>query len=136
MIFILKVLHLIGFMLGAGAGIGSMVVARQLRRHGPSPALAGMRPVFGTLGLAGILLLWLSGMGLWLFRYDLVDLGPAYQLKLLVSAVLLAVILIVFAVQRRAAAAGTTPPAWVPRLAMSTSLLTLIALVLAALVFL
>ena len=76
--FVFKFLHILGLMLGAAAVFGAMVVARQARRAGaPSPDLAALRSVFLTMALTGITLLWLSGLGLWMFRYDFVDLGAA-----------------------------------------------------------
>lgn len=134
--FVFKFLHILGLMLGAAAGFGAMVVARQARRaNGPSPELAALRPVFTTLALSGITLLWLSGLGLWLFRYDFTDLGAAYSLKLVTALVLLGVILAINRVNARAARTGTPPPAWLPKLGMTTPVLTLIAMALGVWVF-
>ena len=134
--FTLKFLHIFGLMLGAAAGFGSMLVARQMRRAGGvSPDLAAIRPLFGRFALAGIVLLWLSGLGLGLFRYDLTDLGPAYSLKILIALVLLGVILVIGRLNARAAATGTAPSRWVPRLGMTTPVLTLLAMALAVWVF-
>ena len=134
--FTLKFLHLIGLMLGAGAGFGAMAVARQARRAGGlSPDLAALRPQFARLALAGITLLWVSGLGLWIFRYDLVDLGPAWSLKLVVALVLLGIALALHHLNGRAQKAGTLPPAWLPRLGMATPVLTLVATALAVWIF-
>lgn len=133
----LKFLHFLALMLGAGAGLGSMLVARQLRVAGnpPPAALIALRPRLGAIGLVGVLLIWASGLGLWLLRYDMVDLGPAFTLKLAVSALLLGVVLTMRRVAHRAATAGGPPPSWFGRLAMAPSVLTLIAVALAAWVF-
>lgn len=134
--FTLKFLHILGLMLGAAAGFGAMVVARRARAAGsPSPDLAALRPVFSKLALAGIALLWLSGLGLWLFRYDLVNLGPAYSLKMVVSLVLLGVILAISRINAGAARNRAQPPAWLPKLGMTTPVLTLIAMGLGVWVF-
>lgn len=134
--FALKFLHILGLMLGAAAGFGSMAVARQIRRAGgASPDLAALRPLLGRLGLAGIVLIWLSGLGLWVFRYDMADLGPVYQVKVAVAAVLFGVIVVLGRAGAKAAAAGTPPPRWVPALGMSTPVLTLAAVALAVWVF-
>ena len=134
--FILKFAHILGLMLGAAAGFGSMMVARQVRRTGaPTPELAALRPKFGKMALTGILLLWVSGLLLWLLRYDLADLGPAYSLKLVVALVLFGVILAITSATRRAAAQGTTPPTWLPKLGMTTPVLTLLAMGLGVWVF-
>lgn len=133
--FVFKFLHMFGLMLGAAAGFGAMVVARQVRRGGPTPELAAIRPAFSTMALTGITLLWLSGLGLWLFRYDLADLGAAYSLKLVTALVLFGVILAINRVNARAAQNGTPPPTWLPKLGMTTPVLTLIAMALGVWVF-
>lgn len=128
--FVLKFLHLCGLMMGAGAGLGSMAVSRRLRRAGPVPELLALRPFFARLALWGVALIWASGLGLWLIRYDFADLGPVYSLKLVVALVLLAVALALHRLGRRAA-----PPAWLPMLGMATAALTLLAVALSAWVF-
>lgn len=134
--FFWKFLHIFGLMLGAAAGFGAMAVARQTRRAGgPRPELEALRPWFGRLGLAGILLIWVSGLALWMFRYSFADLGGAYSLKLVVALVLLGVILALHQVAGRAAKAGTPPPAWLPKLGMTTPILTLVAMGLGVWVF-
>ena len=134
--FVFKFLHILGLMLGAAAGFGSMIVARRMRAAGGvSPELAALRPLFGRLGMTGITLLWLSGLLLWMFRYDFADLGPAYSLKLVTSLVLLGVILALHMIFRRAQKDGVPPPAWLPKLGMTTPVLTLIAMGLGVWVF-
>ena len=134
--FVLKFLHILGLMLGAAAGFGSMVVARKIRRAGkPAPELAALRPVFGRLGMTGIVLLWLSGLLLWMFRYDFADLGPAFSIKMVVSLILLGVILALNMMFRRAQTAGVAPAAWLPKLGMTTPVLTLVAMGLGVWVF-
>ena len=94
--------------------------------------------VFGpgnALVLVGIILIWISGLALWLFRYGLADLGPAYSLKLVVALVLFGVILALHSIAGRAATAGAPPPSWLPKLAMTPPILTLIAMGLGVWVF-
>lgn len=134
--FTLKFLHLLGLMLGAAAGFGAMAVARQARRAGAaSPDLLALRPLLARLALAGIALMWLSGLGLWLFRYDLADLGPLYSLKMLVALALLVVVLAINRINARTARDGTAPPPWLAKLGMTTPVLTLAAMALAVWVF-
>lgn len=133
---VLKFFHILGLMLGTAAGFGSMFVARQTRRAAqPSPDILALRPILPKLGLAGIVLLWLTGLGLWFFRYDLTDLGPAYSTKILVSLILLAVIVTTNLVNRHAAKTGAPLPAWLPKLGMSMPVLTLTAMGLGVWVF-
>jgi len=136
-ILVLKFLHLVGLMLGAAAGFGSMAVMMQARKAGgPPPApLMALRPFFGKLGLAGILLLWVSGLALWGLRYDFANLGAAYVLKLVAATALLGMILFMSRATARMARDGTPPPAWMPKLGMMSSPLTFLAVFLAVWVF-
>lgn len=127
-------LHFSGLMLGAASGFGAMLVVRQARRD-PSPQLAALRPQFVRLGLAGIVLLWISGLLLWFFRYDFVDLGPAFHTKLTIAALLLIMIVVLHGVARRFVRQGLPPPAWARAFGMSTPFLTLIAVGLAVYIF-
>lgn len=132
--FVLKFFHIFGLMLGAASGFGSMVVARQMRRA-PSPEIAKLRPFFIKLALIGIIVLWITGLGLWMMRYDMAQLGRLYDIKMLVAAILLVIVIFMNMTLRRAAKAGTPPPAWLPKLGMSTPFLTLIAMGLGVWVF-
>ncbi|MCG6113769.1 MAG: hypothetical protein MEQ84_01105 [Mesorhizobium sp.] len=136
-ILILKFLHLVGLMLGAAAGFGSMAVIMQARKAGgPPPApLMALRPFFGKLGLAGILLLWVTGLALWGLRYEFAHLGAAYVLKLVAATALLGMILFMSRATARMARDGTPPPAWMPKLGMMSSPLTFLAVFLAVWVF-
>lgn len=127
-------LHFTGLMLGAAAGLGQMVVARRLRADS-SPSVAAMRPSFGAMGLAGIVLLWITGLLLWLLRYDLTDFGPAFHTKLTVAGLLFAIIIVLHVTVHRALARGEVPPGYVKVLGMSTPFLTFAAVALAAYVF-
>jgi UPF0716 family protein affecting phage T7 exclusion len=137
-IVILKFLHFLGLMLGAAAGFGSMAVMMAARRNGegPPPApLMALRPVFGKLGLTGIVLLWVSGLALWFMRYGFANLGVAYALKLVTATALLGMILAMSQATASMMRNGTPPPAWLPKLGMATSPLTFLAVFLAVWVF-
>ena len=62
-------------------------------------------------------------------------LGGAFHAKLGVAALLLIVILALNMVVARAKAKGVPPPAWLPVLGMTTPVLTMLAVVLAVIVF-
>jgi len=137
-IVVLKFLHFVGLMLGAGAGFGSMAVMMQARKAEggkPPAALMALRPVFGRLGLVGISLLWVSGLALWFMRYGLVNLGVAYALKLVTATVLLGMILAMTQATTNMARNDTPPPSWLPKLGMATSPLTFLAVILAVVAF-
>ncbi len=130
-------LHFLGLMLGAGAGFGSMVVSRQIRKlvGVPTPQLAALRPIFAKMALIGIALLWLSGLWLYVGKYGGVPLGAVFHAKLAAAALLLAVIIAINVIGTRARSRGLPPPPWLPALGMSTPVLTLLAVALAAIVF-
>lgn len=137
MLAFVKFLHFSGLMLGAGAGLGSLAVARQIRRARgtPAPQLAALRPFFAHLALSGIVLLWLTGLWLYFATWRGTDLGSAFHAKLGVAALVLAIILVINLVGRSAAAKSLAPPAWLPKLGLATPVLTLIAVALAVYVF-
>lgn len=134
--FALKFLHLLALLLSAAAGFGAMAVARRMRGAATVSAdLSALRPRLAGLMLAGVALLWLSGLGLWLFRYDLADLGPLYSLKMVAALALLGAALAAERIHARGARNNTAPPAWISGLGMATSLLMLAAMALAVWVF-
>lgn len=137
MLVLAKFLHFLGLMLGAGAGFGSMIVARQIRASAgvPTPQLAALRPLFAHMGAIGIGLLWLTGLWLYLSKYGGAPLGGAFHAKLGVAALLLIVIVALNVVMTRARSKGVPPPAWLPVLGMTTPVLTLLATALAVVVF-
>lgn len=133
MIFFLKFIHLFGLMLGAAAGFGSMALARQARRDGASAQLDSLRRTFTTYALTGIVLLWASGLGLWLVRYDLVGFGWPYDLKLGLALLLLIASALLF---RHARQAKGPPAGLMRRVSLSTPFLLLGAVGLGAWIFL
>lgn len=134
--FVLKFIHIFGLMLGAAAGFGSMMVARQIRAAGqPVPQLAALRPRFSRMALWGISLIWISGLGLWMLRYDFANLGAAYSIKMLVALVLLGVVMAINQVNRTIAKTGVPAPMWLPKLGMTTPVLTLVAMGLGVWIF-
>ena len=137
MLGLTKFLHLFALMLGAAAGFGSLIVARRIAALDgpPPPALAGLRPIFARTGLAGITLIWITGLVLYAAKYGDADLGPLYWLKLAVAASLLCVVVALNVIGTRAARAGTPPPSIMQPLSVSSTVLTLIALALAVAIF-
>src|SRR3954452_20338588 len=117
MIIVVKFLHILGLMLGAAAAFGNFAVARQVRLAAGAPPkeLLALRPLFAKTALAAILLLWLSGLLLYLDAYRGADLGWAFHTKLACAALLLVAIIAVNLIVRRAAT-GTPPPSWLPQL--------------------
>lgn len=137
MLVVAKFLHLFGLILGAGAGLGSMVVSRQIRKllGVPTPQLAALRPIFAHLALVGIAVMWLTGLWLYASKYAGAPLGPAFHAKLSVAGILLVVVVAIAVIGRRATRQGMPLPPWLPLLGMATGVLTLVAMALAVVVF-
>lgn len=131
-----KFFHLIGLMLGAAAGFGSVVIAMRAKGEPASP-LNTLRPVLGHMGLAGILLLWATGLWMYLGYYMGAGLGMAFGLKLAAATVVLALSLTLNYYGGRAAKTGVPPPAFTPKLKlrMTMTVLLLAAVALAVYVF-
>jgi multisubunit Na+/H+ antiporter MnhC subunit len=136
MFALMKTLHLFGLMLGAGGGMGSMMVAIQAKRAGgpPAPALLSLRKNFAMAALIGVLLLWVTGLWLWLVDYDGAMLGTVFALKILAAALILA-ILIAARIAMARTPAGSPPPAWLQRVGPLSGLLAYVAVALAVIVF-
>lgn len=61
---VLLVVHLIGLMLGAGGGFGSMIAMRYAGSlpTEQQPTIRGLTPVLARVALSGLVLLWLTGV--------------------------------------------------------------------------
>ncbi|MEC9247066.1 MAG: hypothetical protein ABL311_02835 [Nitratireductor rhodophyticola] len=136
MLTFMKILHFFGLMLGAAGGMGGMLVAIQAKRSdgAPPPGLLALRPRFTLITLTGVVLLWLTGLWLWLVRYEGALLSTAFLLKLVAAAFILAVALLGFMAVRRGQP-GTPPPAYLQRLGPLAGLASYIAVALAVYVF-
>jgi hypothetical protein len=132
----MKTLHLFGLMAGAAGGMGSMMVAIQAKRAGgpPAPALLALRKNFALAALVGVLLLWATGLWMWLVDYDGAMLGAAFVLKLVAAAFIL-VFLIAARIGMARTAPGSPPPVFIQRIGPLSGLLSYIAVALAVIVF-
>lgn len=136
MFVLMKTLHLFGLMLGAGGGLGTMLLAIQAKRAGgpPPPAMIALRKNLALAALVGVLLLWATGLWLWLINYSGAWLGAAFTLKLITAAIILG-ILIAARIAMVRAVPGSPPPAWLRRLGPLSGLLSYVAVALAVFVF-
>jgi hypothetical protein len=62
----LLIIHLIGLMMGAGGGLGSTVAMRYASalQAEQQPVVRGLGPVLAKVSLAGLALLWVTGVGM------------------------------------------------------------------------
>jgi hypothetical protein len=87
---ILLIIHLIGLMMGAGGGLGSTVAMRYAAGlpADQQPVIRGLGPVLTRVALAGLALLWVTGVGL-VMVYGSVDLlGWTFWVKMAFVATL------------------------------------------------
>lgn len=68
---ILLFIHLLGLMMGAGGGFGSMIVMRAALARPPEQAgvLRSVGPALGRFSLIGLVLMWLTGLSLVFLKY-------------------------------------------------------------------
>lgn len=66
LIDILIAIHIIGLMMGAGGGFGSMITMREAAKRPPEQAgvLKTLGPAMAQFSAVGLGLMWLSGLGL------------------------------------------------------------------------
>lgn len=132
-----KFFHYFGLMLGAGAGLGSMAAVIAHKRTGggpPSDTIKAIKPIFGMFGLAGISLLWITGLIMTL-NVDTAEFGGLFYLKLLVAATMLTISVFMMVVTKKSVAVGTPPPSYFEALGRTSGILALVAVALAVMVF-
>ncbi|MEX0968808.1 MAG: hypothetical protein WD046_00030 [Paracoccaceae bacterium] len=132
----LKILHFIGLMLGGGAGFGLMVIAPALRRADAAgkAALMPLRPKLANIGLAGIVLLWITGLAMVFMGGGIGFMGLWFWLKMLAAAGVLALAIFGLLMRRRAAS-GQVVPAYAMKIGVLASPLSVLAVILAVLAF-
>ena len=135
---ILKIIHLLSIMLGGAATFGSILIARRIRQLGPESAatLGPMRGSFGKLGLIGALLLWLTGVPMFITNWQGFDLGWMFHAKMLFAVILLVAALAANYIVMRAASQNRPPPVKIVMpLGMTASLGAVLAIIFAVIVF-
>ncbi len=132
-----KFFHYFGLMLGAAAGLGNIAATIAHKRIGggpPSDTLKAIKPIFGIFSLAGISLLWITGL-IMTQSVDVAVLGGLFYIKLLVAATMLAISVYMMYVAKKSAKAGIPPPSYFEALGRTSGLLALVAVALAVMVF-
>lgn len=68
---VLLALHLIGLMMGAGGGFGSMITQREARTRSPEQqgALRSLGPAMASFSALGLVIMWLTGAALVFTKY-------------------------------------------------------------------
>lgn len=71
LIDLLLAAHIIGLMMGAGGGFGSMLVGREALKRPADQAIAlrSMGPILANFSFAGLILMWITGLVLVFVKY-------------------------------------------------------------------
>lgn len=92
---VLLLIHLVGLMLGAGGGFGSMIAMRRALASPPDHAnvLRGLGPHYAALSVLGLVAMWLSGAVLAVTEIGIPNLPALFWVKMIfVSTLTLAAI--------------------------------------------
>lgn len=109
MIVALKTLHLLALAVALGGGVARLLLlAAAGRAPQAAPAYALPQRWLAHATAAGVVLLWITGLALWLLGWNAADLGPAFHMKLAAAALLL--ILALFGWGRMMSGRPPAPP--------------------------
>jgi hypothetical protein len=111
MLIFLKLIHMAALFLGGGAVIGNGLLLQQLMANPgpPPPMVRSVMKQLSKFGLAAIILLWLSGLGMVYYKYGTFELGNWFYAKLIGATIVLGAVLMLTRVASQAEKAGTPP---------------------------
>jgi len=136
MLIILKSIHLICLLGGGAAAIGNMVLMRQVAASGapPVPVVALAMGMLGRIGLASVVLLWLTGLFM-VMQGGYVP-GWAFAIKLIGATVVLGITSWTAILRGRVMRGAVPPPmAMMKRLSLIGVAGTLAAIIFAVVAF-
>ena len=107
----LKFFHYLALFLAGGLGVANGMLARAHARAGtpPAPAVQTTMMKLARLGLASLILIWLTGIGLYQALYQDVDMGWAFAVKLFGATILLGAVAFLNIHLTQSAKAGRPP---------------------------
>lgn len=108
---IIKLVHFSALLMAGGAVIGSGLLMKQVMANPgpPPPMVQNTMKILGMIGLAAIILLWLSGLGLAYGEYGGLAIGRWFDAKLFGAAIVLVCVIAMRVISTRAARAGVPP---------------------------
>jgi len=138
MLEVLKAIHLLCLLAGGAASLGNAVLLRRVMAAGapPPPMVADAMKALANMGLGAILVLWATGIPLAVMVGAFATAGMLFSLKL-VAATGVLVLVPLMTWLRLQAAAGKRPMnlALIRRMAAVVRWLTVLAVILAVVVF-
>jgi len=134
---ILLTLHLIGLLLGAGAGFASALVMRRAAAATGEQAVAlrGLGPPLARMSLIGLVLMWLTGLGLVSLRGGFGALPPLFWVKFVFVATLTLAAIAIEVTYAQIKSGNAAAAARLPLLGPIAGISSLLAVLFAALTF-
>lgn len=139
MLEMIKSVHLLSLYCGGAASIGSFVLMYNIIAEGGPPHRSSVRALqlLGRIGLASIMLIWITGLFLIHLLYQSgLALGYGFVIKLVLATIVLGAVLALTVVTRRGEAHGHLPDAsWSKPLSVIILAGTLTTMVLSVILF-
>ena len=110
-VILLKFFHYISLFLAGGLGVANGLLAREHAKAAtpPAPPVQATMMKLARLGLFALILIWLTGLGLYHALYQNVDLGWAFTMKLIGASLLLGAVAFLNIHLTQSARKGTPP---------------------------
>jgi hypothetical protein len=135
---ILLALHLIGLMLGAGGGFGSMIVQREAAKRSPEQAVAlrSLGPAMVNLSGLGLIIMLVTGFALLFAKYSgFADMPAMFWLKIVFVTTLTLASLGVHLTYGQIKAGNAAAASRLPALGPIAGLSSILAVIFAVLAF-
>lgn len=135
---ILLALHLIGLMMGAGGGFGSMIVQRAANARPPEQqgVLRSLGPAMANFSAIGLIVMWLTGLALVFVKYHgFASLPGLFWLKAVFITTLTLAAIAVHLTYGQIKAGNVAAAARLPILGPVAGLSSLLAVIAAVLAF-
>jgi uncharacterized protein with PQ loop repeat len=134
---VLLIFHFVGLMLGAGGGLGSTVTmgyANSLSEQ-KAKTVRGLGPILARMSLAGVVIMWLTGIWLLLTRYDISALPVMFWFKIGFVLLLTIAAVSIEMTYARVKAGNAKAAALLPSLGPMAGISSLMAVIFAVLAF-
>jgi uncharacterized protein with PQ loop repeat len=134
---VLLIFHFVGLMLGAGGGLGSTVAmgyANSLSEQ-KAKTVRGLGPILARMSLAGVVIMWLTGIWLLLTRYDITALPVMFWFKIGFVLLLTVAAVSIEMTYARVKAGNAKAAALLPSLGPMAGISSLMAVIFAVLAF-
>lgn len=113
MFIALKIIHILCVFVGGGASVGNAVLMKRVMASGgpPPPLVADAMGVLARMGLAAVVVLWLTGLPLIFIIHGSLAVGIAFYVKLIAASVLFLAVSLINLERVNAGKEGRAPDA-------------------------